>query len=549
LNRLDSFNLVIAGLHNTEMRASTNYGISENSVLFLNMLSKLKPTIACVFANPYSLGRLSFGDQFAGLLMCYEDTELAQQICPQLIFGGIPAGGRLPVSAGKDYMSGAGVTTKGIQRLRYGLPEEAGIDSRRLYKADSLALDAIQQKAMPGCQILAARNGLVFYHKAFGHHTYARKVPVKKTDLYDIASITKIASTLPVLMHLTEEGKFNVNDSLKKYLPALDTCDKGDLIIKEILTHQAGLTPFIPFYYSTIEPLDPDEPLISKKLSSKYPFKLSNHIYLNRNLAYVDSVYAREFSDDFPVQVAENMYIHKTYLDSLWHWIVTSEMIEKKEYLYSDLGYYFLHRIIEDSTGIPIEDYISDRLFDPLGAHYTGYLPLQRFPKASIVPTENDLVFRRQLLQGHVHDPGAAMLGGVACHAGVFSNVNDLAKIMQMYLNGGSYGGTEFIAPAVIDLFNSSPYLRSGNRRGIGFDKPEMDYEKEGPTCQCVSASSFGHSGFTGTLAWADPASGIIYVFLSNRIHPDQNNPKLVEMNVRTKIQEVFHTAVIENHK
>ncbi len=549
LNGLDSFNLVIAGLHNTDMWASTHYGISENSVLFLNMLSKLKPTIACIFANPYSLGRTSFGDRLAGLLMCYEDTELAQQICPQLIFGGIPASGKLPVSAGKDYLSGTGFTTTGIQRLRYGLPEEAGIDSRQLYKADSIALDAIQQKVMPGCQILAARNGLVFYHEAFGHHTYARKVPVKKTDLYDIASITKIASTLPVLMHLTEEGRFDVNDSLKDYLPYLDTCEKGDLVIKEILTHQAGLTPYIPFYQSTIEPLDPDEPLFSRRLSSKYPFKLSNHIYLNKNLAYVDSVYAREYTDEFPVQVAESLYLNKTYLDSLWFWIVNSEMTEKKEYLYSDLGYYFLHRIIEDITGIPIDEFVSDLLFKPLGAYYTGYLPLQRFPKASIVPTENDLVFRRQLLQGHVHDPGAAMLGGVACHSGVFSNVNDLAKIMQMYLNGGRYGGIKFIDAAVIDLFNSSPYLANGNRRGIGFDKPEMDYGKEGPTCQYVSASSFGHAGFTGTLAWADPASGIIYVFLSNRIHPDQDNPGMVEMNVRTKIQEVFHTALIEKHK
>jgi len=545
LNRLDSFNLVIAGVHNTDMRVSENYGITENSVLFLNMLSRLKPTIACVFANPYSLGGSSFGDEFAGLLMCYEDNELVQRICPQLIFGGIQASGRLPVSSGKAYKSGTGITTTGNYRLRYGLAEEAGINSRELDKADSIVLDAIQQKVMPGCQILAARNGLVFYHRAFGHHTYARKVPVKKTDLYDVASITKIASTLPVLMQLTEEGLFNVNDSLKKYIPDLDTCDKGDLVIQDILTHQARLTPFIPFYYSTIEPLDADEPMISRRLSSKFPYKLSNHIYLNKNLTYVDSVYAREYSDDFPVQVAEDLYINKSYRDSILLWIVNSELHKKREYLYSDLGYYFFHRIIEDITGVPIEDYISDQLFNPLGAHYTGYMPLQRFSKASIVPTENDLVFRRQLLQGYVHDPGAAMLGGVACHAGIFSNVNDLAKIMQMYLNDGSYAGEQFIDPLILDLYKSSPNLRNGNRRGLGFDKPEMDYDKEGPTCQCVSASSFGHTGFTGTMAWADPESGIIYIFLSNRIHPDQDNPKMVEMDIRTKIQEVFHTALL----
>lgn len=546
ISRLDSFNLVIAGIHNTDMRVSNNYGITENSVLFLNMLSRLKPTIACVFANPYSLGDFSFGEKFAGLLMCYEDKKLVQQICPQLIFGGIPATGKLPVSSGKAYKSGAGINTTGKHRLRYGFAEEVGINSRQLYKADSIAMDAIQQKVMPGCQILAARNGLVFYHRAFGHHSYNRKDSVKKTDLFDVASITKIASTLPILMKLTEEGRFDVNDSLKNYMPALDTCDKGDLVIKDILSHQARLTPFIPFYYSTIEPMVKYEPLISRKLSSRFPYKLANHIYLNKNLRYVDSVYAQEYSEDFPVQVAENLYIKKTYRDSILLWIVNSELHKRKEYLYSDLGYYFFHRIIEDITGTPIEDYINDQLFQPLGAHYTGYLPLQRFSKTSIVPTENDLIFRRQLLQGYVHDPGAAMLGGVACHAGIFSNANDLAKIMQMYLNDGSYGGEQFIDPAILDLYKSSPNKRNGNRRGLGFDKPEMDYDKEGPTCQCVSASSFGHSGFTGTIAWADPESGIIYVFLSNRIHPDQDNPKLVEMNVRTKIQEVFHTAVIE---
>jgi len=548
LNKLDSFNLVIAGIFNTDMRVSRNYGISENSVLFLNMLSRLKPTVACVFANPYSLGNFSFGDKFDGLLMCYEDSELAQQICPQLIFGGIPAAGKLPVSSGKAYKSGSGINTRGNYRLRYGFAEEAGINSRLLYKADSIALDTIQQKVMPGCQILAARNGLVFYHRAFGHHTYSRKDSVNKTDLYDVASITKIASTLPVLMKLTEEGRFDVKDSLKHYMPALDTCEKGDLLIRDILTHQARLTPFIPFYYSTIKPLNPYEHMISRKLSSRFPFKLSNHIYLNKNLTYVDSVYAPVYSENFPVQVAENLYINKTYRDSILHWIVSSELLRRKEYLYSDLGYYFFHRIIEDITGIPIEEYTNEEFFKPLGAFYTGYLPLQRFSKSIIVPTENDLVFRRQLLQGYVHDPGAAMLGGVACHAGIFSNVNDLAKIMQMYLNKGSYGGEQFLDPAVIDLYNSSPNLRYGNRRGLGFDKPEMNYKKDGPTCQCVSASSFGHSGFTGTIAWADPESGIIYVFLSNRIYPDQDNPKLVEMNVRTKIQEVFNKAVIEQN-
>ena len=364
-------------------------------------------------------------------------------------------------------------------------------------------------------------------------------------DIYDVASITKIVATLPALMKLTQDGRFSVDDKLAKYLPDLDTCDKGELLIKDILTHQAGLVPWIPFYYSTIEPMDIDQDLISKKLSSNYPFRLAGHIFLNKNLKFTDGAYADEYSSQYPYQVAEGLYMNRIYRDSIMHRIINSKLRDKKEYMYSDLGYYFLKPITENLIGMPLELYTRENLYKPLGASLTGFLPLEQFPAERIAPTENDLHFRRQLLRGFVHDPGAAMLGGVAGHAGIFSNANDLAKIMQMYLNGGHYGGMEFIADTIIDQFNTCIHCEDGNRRGIGFDKPEMDYEEEGPTCQCVSPDSFGHSGFTGTLVWADPDTGILYVFLSNKIHPDQDNPRLVEMDVRTNIQQVLHDALM----
>ncbi len=545
LEKLKPYNLVIVGVHNTDMRVSRNFGIRENSILFLNRLTMQKPSLVSLFASPYSLTKFDFGENLMALIMAHEDKPVVQQLSVQLMFGGIPASGRLPVSAGSAYNLGDGLSTEISHRLRYGLPEEAGIDSRLLYKIDSLALDAINAKATPGCQILAARNGTVFYHKSFGHHTYGRRDTVKWNDLYDVASITKIAASLPVLMQLTQEGRFSVNDSLGKYLPYLDTCDKGGLLIKDILSHHAGLHPWIPFYYSTIEPMDPDEPLISKKLSSTHPFRFAGHIFLNRNLRYVDGAYEDKFSVRYPNQVADHLFLNHSYTDSILHSIINSPIREKKEYLYSDLGYYFLHPILESLTGKALDNYTMKNFYRPLGAMYMGYLPLERFPLEQIIPTENDLVFRRQLVHGYVHDPGAAMLGGVAGHAGIFSNANDLAKIMQMYLNGGHYGGMEFMADSIIQQFNTCIHCEEGNRRGIGFDKPEMDYEKDGPTCQCVSPSSFGHSGFTGTLVWADPDTGILYVFLSNKIHPNQDNPKLVELNVRTKIQEVLHEALI----
>ena len=545
LEKLESYNLVIAGLHNTDIRATRDFGIMENSVLFLNRLSSIKPCIISIFASPYSLTRFNFGDKLMGLLMANEDKDLLQSLSAQLIFGGFPARGKLPVSASQEYGLGSGIITGEATRLSYGLPEEADVSSGLLYRIDSIALDAIRAKAMPGCQILAARDGLVFYHKSFGYHTYGRRDTVKWNDLYDVASITKITATLPVLMQLSQQGKFSVNDSLDQYLPWLDTCDKGDLLISDVLSHHAGLSPWIPFYYSTIEPMDADEDLISKKLSRNYPFRLAGHIFLNKNLKYVEGAYAGEYSEQYPVQVAGGLFLNRDYHDSIMHRIINSELREDKEYLYSDLGYYFLCPIAEKLTGMPLEDYTLEQFYRPLGASYTGFHPLGRFPAGQITPTENDLVFRKQLLRGYVHDPGAAMLGGVAGHAGIFSNANDLAKIMQMYLNGGQYGGIEFIADSIIDRYNTCIHCEEGNRRGIGFDKPETDYEKEGPTCQCVSPASFGHSGFTGTLVWADPETGILYVFLSNKIHPDQDNPGLVEMDVRTNIQQVLHDALI----
>ncbi|MFC2098201.1 glycoside hydrolase family 3 N-terminal domain-containing protein [Bacteroidota bacterium] len=545
LGKLDSFNLIIAGVHNTDMRASRNFGIKENSILFLNRLTSQKPTIAAIFASPYSLSRFNFGSELKALLMAHEDKPIVQGLSVQLMFGAIPASGILPVSAGSRYKAGDGISTEAAYRLRYGLPEEEGIDSRLLYKIDSIVLDAIQAKATPGCQVLAARNGLVFYHKSFGYHTYGRKDTVNWDDLYDVASITKITATLPVLMQLTQQRKFDVNDRLGKYMPDLDTCNKGDLLIKDILTHHAGLTPWIPFYYSLIEPMDADQDLISKKLSSNYPFRLAGHIFLNKNIKYVNGAFRTEPSLQYPIRVADNLFLNRNYRDSIMHRILNSGLREKQEYLYSDLGYYFLHPIVDSLTGMPLEQYTSEKFYRPLGSNFTGFLPLKRFPLERIIPTENDLVFRRQLLQGYVHDPGAAMLGGVAGHAGIFSNANDLAKIMQMYLNGGHYGGIDFIADSIIDKFNTCIHCEDGNRRGIGFDKPEMDFEKDGPTCQCVSPASFGHSGFTGTLVWADPDTGLLYVFLSNKIHPDQDNPKLVEMDVRTNIQQVLHDALM----
>ena len=313
-------------------------------------------------------------------------------------------------------------------------------------------------------------------------------------------------------MKLYEQGKFDIDKKLSDYLNYLDTTDKKDIVIKDVLTHQARLKPWIPFYLKTI-----NEDSIRAR------------------------IYRNSYSDKYSVQVANNLYIDCEYRDSIYTMIINSELRDKKEYKYSDLGYYLIYQIIENITKEPFNKYVENNFYKPLGATTMGYLPLQRFNKKRIVPTENDRKFRKQLLQGYVHDPGTAMLGGVCGHAGVFSNANDLAKMLQMFLQKGEYGGKRYFKPETIELFTSCPFCDKGNRRGIGFDKPEMNYSKPGPTCQCVSEKSFGHTGFTGAIAWADPEEQIVYIFLSNRIHPVQKNKKFIELNVRSKIQEVIY--------
>lgn len=549
IKSLDPYNLVIIGIHNTDMRVTRNYGISDETFALITSISSHKCVILNLFANPYSLDRLTGINEIDAIIIGYEDDPLSQKFAAQLVFGGIPAAGKLPVSTGQIFKAGEGISTEEGFRLKYSLPEAVGINSKMLYKIDSLAFSAIEQKAIPGCQVLAARNGTVFYHKAFGYQTYDKKRPVLLTDIYDVASISKITGTLPSLIRLTDRGKLNVDSTLSAYLPWLDTCDKGDLVIRDILTHCSGLIPFIPMYYYTLETLDPDDDLISNKLSSRYPYQLSENVFLNKNLKYKDGVYSETFSEDFPYQVANRLFMNRNYRDSIYYWSINSRLSGIKEYKYSDVGYYFFQQVIEELTDTSLYSYVYHNFYKLLGVNLTGYVPLDRFPGDRIAPTENDIYFRRQLLQGYVHDPGTAMMGGIAGHAGVFSNANDLAKIMQMYMQKGLYGGKRYFSETTFDLFNTCIYCSEGIRRGLGFDKPEPDPEKEGPACPGASPNSFGHSGFTGTLAWADPDAGIVYVFISNRVYPDQDNAKLYDLSTRTIIQQVIYDAITDDPK
>jgi beta-glucosidase-like glycosyl hydrolase/CubicO group peptidase (beta-lactamase class C family) len=543
--KLCDYDLVIAGITDTYQSNTNNYGLKKEYYSYLDSLSNRTKVVLVHFANPYGLDLLSDHHNLDGLLVGFNDDSLTQHVAAQSLFGGNVINGRLPVSIKGRYKLNSGEDTDKRLRLKYALPEAAGVSSQKLTKVDSLVHSAIDSGATPGCQVMVVKDGKVIYDKSYGHHTYLKRKQVKWENIYDVASLTKIFATLPTIMHYSESEKLSIDSTLGQYIPSLDTTNKGDLVIKDVLTHQARLKSWIPFYYYTMETLMPDKNLIADEFSEDYPYKLGSHAYMTKNFQFIEGVFSDTLNSQYDVKVADGFYMNHSYIDTIYKQINQSELRKKKEYKYSDLGFYYFFRLIERLNDLPFEKQVKQDFYMPLGMNRTGFLPLRNHPREEIVPTENDMVFRRQLLNGHVHDPGAAMLGGVCGHAGLFSNANDLAKMMQMFLNGGEYGSNKFLMDTTLDKFTKAPFKdKNGNRRAVGFDKPVKEKDKPGPAYKGVSTESFGHTGFTGTIAWADPEKNLIYIFLSNRVHPDQDNLKLIENDVRTNIHKAIYNAI-----
>lgn len=512
---LKKYNTIIVSLHNSDKNPWKSYKVDSKTKELINELNQLNSKVVLVdFMNPYSLIDFAASEKVDVLVEAYQNNENTNLAATELLFGAIGADGKLPVSISNQYIEGHGIEVEPIGRFAYVEPEEIGIPESDLYRIDTIANSGVKEGAYPGCQVFVAKNGKVIYNKSFGYHTYDSLIAVQNSTIYDLASITKISATLLTMMRLQDEGKFSLDLNLCDYLDDLipDTSDYGNLNLREILAHQAGLQAWVPFYLKTIRNKELDPVIYSKDSSNFYPYRVANDIYINQH--YPDIIYQR----------------------------ILKGPLKEKEYRYSDLGYYFLLKLAEKQTGEPLNDYVAD-IYAQLGMTTTGYLPRYRFSLDRIPPTEDDKIFRKQIIHGDVHDPGAAMLGGVGGHAGLFSNANDLAKLMQMYVNKGVYGGERYISDSTLAEFTKCQFCVDGNRRGAGFDKPVMDGEG-GPTCDCVSYLSFGHSGFTGTIAWADPEENLVYVFLSNRTFPDAENKKLLKMNIRTDIQQVIYDAI-----
>jgi beta-N-acetylhexosaminidase len=521
LDTLRQYNTIIVSIHKSNKSPWKSYKIGAGAKDMIANLTMKNKVILTVFANPYSLIGFDQIEKTDGLIMAYQDSRYANWAAAQLIFGGIGANGKLPVSVSDKFKEGTGLEVKSINRFKYTVPEEVGIDIQDLYPIDSIALNGIKEHAYPGCQVLVAKKGKVIYNKSFGHHTYEKKRAVINTDIYDLASITKISASLLSVMRLQDEGKFSLDLNLCDYLDDLipESSDYINLNMREILAHQSGLQAWVPFYIKTMTKGIPRYDIYSLDSSATYPYRVANKFYINKY--YPDTIYQR----------------------------ILRGPIKEKKYRYSDLGYYFMMKIIEKQAGEKLQKYVGD-VYSRMGMTTTGYMPRERFDVDRIPPTEYDLTFRKQLIKGDVHDPGSAMLGGVGGHAGVFSNANDLAKLMQMYLNGGTYGGVRYIKDATLNEFTKCQFCSEGkeNRRAAGFDKPFLQ-GYGGPTCDGISQRSFGHTGFTGTMAWADPDEEIVYIFLSNRVYPDADNKKLLKMNIRTNIQQVIYDAIKKGKK
>lgn len=520
--------LVIIGVHDMSRHASKQFGITASTRKLIEDISAQNKVMLVIFGNPYSL---KFFKNQRNVMVAYEDDFDYRDLAAQALFGANDISGQLPVTASETYYSGQGIMIDNIQRFGFTIPEEVGVDSKTLAKVDTILEEMIRIKAAPGAQVLIARKGKIIYQKGVGYHTYSKKRAVQNNDIYDLASITKVAATTVSLMKLYDDGLFDLNQTLDAYLPAVANTNKADLVVRDILAHRARLKPWIPFYKATLVPVGR---------------KRRHH---RRRKILSKKIYHKKSSIGYSVPVAKGIFMKDSYMDSIWQRIYDSDLRQTEGYRYSDLGFYLFNKTITNIAQESENVFAKEKIYDPLKLSTMTYLPLNYFDKQRIIPTEKDRYFRKETVQGYVHDMGAAMLGGVSGHAGLFSDSYDLAVLFQMLLNGGTYGGERILSQDVVQLFTQR--VPEDTRRGLGFDLKELAPSASYPRRKenmspLASESTFGHLGFTGTCVWADPENDLIYIFLSNRTYPSMHNGKLNRADIRPRIQSTIYRALLD---
>jgi len=480
---------------------------------FIHSVNRLgeKAQVALVnFGNPLNLSHF---DSTITLVQIFERTPETEDFAAQLLFGSIKARGKLPLTVSNDLRKGHGITTSKI-RLKYTIPEEAGIAPERLVGIDAIANAAIRSKAFPGCQVVVAKSGKVIYDKAFGYHTYREQQNVRPTDLYDIASITKVAATTMAAMKLYDEKKLELSNRVRDYIVDEENSKIQNIRLQNLFTHHSGLQPQMPIY--------------------------SYLRFVNKNGVRCDSFFCTTQKPPYTIEVAEGIYMREDEPEAIWKAMQEVQPKHSRHFRYSDLNFNILQKLVEEQAKMPLDKYVMTRFYNPMGLRRSFYKPLEHTKQEQIVPTAYDNYWRKQTLRGYVHDESAALLGGVAGNAGLFSTAQELTILFQMLLDKGVYGGRRYLYPETIDYFTEN---YPGTDRGLGFDKvrPEREsssYAKDAP------ASTFGHTGFTGTCAWADPDNELVFVFLSNRIHPNVRNKKIYQEDIRSRMHQVIYDAL-----
>ncbi len=473
------------------------------SMNFINSMSLNKDIVIAYFGK--SEGLKSLDPIRSPIVWINNVSEDAAFLAPQAIFGGIAISNTLKNQVSQKFTAGSGFQTS-VTRLKYTLPEDAMINSQDLAEIDSIALETIRQKAAPGVVVLVAKGGKVVYNKSFGYHTYDKLRPENVLDIFDLASVTKTTATTPGVMRLVEQGKLKLDTNVGSYIPKARNTPMNATSVRDVMLHQAGFIPFIPFHNFVKEP-----------------------------------DYSRDSTRVFNVKVADSFYVKKDFYSKfMWPRMLNSPIVSQGKYVYSDISMYVMKDIVEHISRKPITEYLDENFYAPLGMQYTGFLPRKRFSINQIVPTEDDKVFRKTLLNGYVHDQGAALAGGIAGHAGLFGNANDLAIFYQMLLNKGTYGGTQYFTPQTVEMFTSKQ--SNVSRRGLGFDRWDPDPKNKYPS-ELASNQTYGHTGYTGIGVWVDPARDMIYIFLSNRVNPSVSD-KLGSLAIRRRIQDVINKAI-----
>jgi len=514
--QLAGYDLVLVGIHGLGIRPAST--MKPEVQALVNGFGALPNAAFALFGNPYTLNKFTELANAPALLVAYQETPATQELAAQALFGATGMKGRLPVTVNDRYRQGAGLLTEALGRFKYTRPEEVGIDSRMLTaRLDSIVNQGLTAKAYPGASVLVAKDGKVIFEKTYGYQTYEGRQPVTKDDLYDLASVTKVSTSVPALMKLQDEGKFRPDMTLGELYPRFRRSNKAGLKLIDILTHQSGLKAWIPFWRYCVD---------------------------STTGGWKRRTFSTEPSKRYPIQVADRLFLHRRYERTIFRQIRDSPVNPRQGYVYSDLSYYLYPKVIQRLTGQTWEEFLKKNFYEPLGAGTLTYNARRYFPLSRIVPTEYDSLFRKTLIHGRVHDEGAALLDGISGHAGLFGTANDLAKLMQMYLAYGTYGGKRYIQEATLKQWTAYPFPVEVNaRRGIGFDKP--DRKKPGLSGPpSASPLSFGHSGFTGTFVWMDPEQQLLYVFLSNRVYPTRENGKISQLNIRTQFGEMIYEAI-----